>query len=76
MVSDERGGWSWQAFILGPFYYISKGMIKKGVWLLVLVLFSLLTASPFVWIYCGARGKGDWYDYRLREKSRINLNEL
>jgi len=37
MGSDERGGWSWAAFVLGPFWYISKGMTKKGIWLMVLL---------------------------------------
>jgi hypothetical protein len=76
MSGSETHGWLWISFLLGPFWYLSKGMVAKGIWLLVLCVFTLMAAAPFVWIYCGARGKGDWYDYRLKESSRINLNEL
>ena len=76
MVRNETGGWHWSAFFLGPFWYLSKGMISKGIWLLVLCVVTIFTASPFVLFYCGAKGKGDWYSYRLREKSKINFNNL
>lgn len=75
-MGDERGGWDWSAFILGPFWYVSKGMTSKGIWLLVLCIITFLCAAPFIWIYCGAKGKGDWYEYRLREKSKFNLDNL
>jgi hypothetical protein len=73
---DDSGGWHWPAFFLGPFWYLSKGMVSKGIWLLVLTLGTLLLGAPFVWLYCGARGKGDWYDRRLKEKSRFEINKI
>ena len=76
MSRRETGGWIWSAFFFGPFWYLVKGMITKGIWLLVLCLLTCFLAAPFVWVYCGARGKGDWYDYRLKEKSKIDLEEL
>jgi len=76
MDSNERDGWSWVAFVLGPFWYVSKGMTKKGIWLQILCVFSFFTAAPFVWIYCGIRGKSDLYSYRLREKSRLDLSKI
>jgi len=76
MTKRETGGWSWLSFILGPFWYLSKEMTIKGIWLLVLCVVTLFMAAPFVWLYCGAKGKGDWYSQRLREKSKINLNNL
>ena len=73
---NKTGGWQWSAFILGPFWYLSKGMITKSMWLLALCLLTCLCAIPFVWIYCGARGRGDLYNYKLKEKSKIDLKEL
>lgn len=76
MLINETGGWHWTAFLLGPFWYLSNGMIKKGVWLIVLCIFTMFAAAPFIWIYCGSTGKGDLYSSRLREKSKIDLNNL
>ena len=73
---SKTAGWDWIAFILGPFWYFTKGMYAKGFWLLFFSIVSCFLAAPFIWVYCGARGYGDWYDYRLKEKSKINLNEL
>ena len=75
-VDSKTAGWSWEAFFLGPFWYLSKGMNVKGFWLITFTLASCLLAAPFVWVYCGARGYGDWYDFRLKEKSRIDLNSI
>ena len=75
-VESKTAGWDWGAFVIGPFWYFSKGMNVKGFCLLFFVVISCLLAAPFVWIYCGARGRGDWYDHRLREKSKIDLNEI
>lgn len=76
MSKDETSGWDWSAFILGPFWYLTNGMTSKGIWLLVLCVGTLLSAAPFVWIYCGARGKGDLYECKLKQKSKINLDHL
>lgn len=76
MSRTKTGGWNWTAFFLGPFWYIVKGIVKKGVWLLVLCTVTIGLAVPFVWIYCAARANGDWYDFRLKRKSQIDLDEL
>ncbi|MBW6520876.1 MAG: hypothetical protein K0A99_07675 [Desulfoarculaceae bacterium] len=75
-VESKTAGWDWGAFFLGPFWYLSKGMKAKGVWLLIFSVFSCFMAAPFIWVYCGARGRGDLYDYSLQKRSRINLNEI
>jgi len=75
-MSDERGGWDWEAFVMGPFWYLSKGMTSKGIILLIICMVTVLCAVPFIWVYCGVKGRGDWYEYRLREKSRLNLDNL
>jgi len=48
MDSNERDGWSWVAFVLGPFWYVSKGMTKKGIWLQIICVFSFFTAAQIV----------------------------
>ena len=59
VIEEKTAGWDWGAFILGPFWYFSKGMNVKGFWLLIFSLFSCLLATPFIWVYCGAKGRGD-----------------
>lgn len=72
----KTSGWHWPAFLLGPIWYFTKGMILKGFWLSILCVVTVFLAAPFIWIYCGARGKGDWYDYRLKRQSQIEINDI
>ncbi|HOW55691.1 MAG TPA: hypothetical protein PLR60_13700 [Syntrophorhabdaceae bacterium] len=76
MSKDERVGWDWLAFILGPIWYFTKGMIGKGIFLSLICLFTIGLGAPFIWIYCGARGKGDYYEFRLKQKNKFDLNRL
>ena len=76
MVRFDTGGWHWPAFFLGPVWYLYKGMVTKGVWLLLLGIATIGLAIPFLAFYCGAKGKSDWYNYRLRIKSRIDINKI
>jgi hypothetical protein len=76
MGGFETGGWHWPAFFLGPIWYLSRGMTAKGMWLLILCLGTFLLALPFVCFYSGTKGKGDWYNFQLRQKSRIDLNKI
>jgi len=76
MKKNETGGWLWAAFLFGPFWYLSKKITRKGSWLLILCIATFFCAAPFVCIYCGLKGKGDLYDQKLREKSKIDLNNL
>ena len=76
MASIKRYGWHWQAFLLGPFWYINKGMTVKGTWLIILCIATFLLASPFILLYCGSKGRGDFYNFKMREKSSINVNKL
>jgi len=76
MVKFETGGWHWPAFLLGPVWYLYKGMLTKGFFLLTLCIFTAFFAVPIVLIYCGAKGKGDWYDYRIRRHSKIDINKI
>lgn len=76
MGAYATAGWHWPSFLCGPFWYIAKGMTGKGVLLLILCVVTLFLAVPFVMIYCGARGKGDYYDYGLKQQSRIDLKRI
>jgi hypothetical protein len=40
-------------------------MTTKGIWLSILCVVSMFLALPFVFIYCGAKGKGDLYNFEL-----------
>lgn len=73
---NQIRGWSWAAFFAGPFWYISKGMPVKGLWLLFLCIITLFCALPFVCFYCAARGKRDWYNKALRERSYVDIKQL
>ena len=76
LARDERGGWHWPAFLIGPIWYFSKGMTIKGIWLSVICLITLFLAVPFIALYCGARGKSDYYEYRLRQKTVFDLTKI
>ncbi len=75
-VEGRRAGWDWFANLLGPFWYFSKGMAGKGLWLLLVCMVTLGLGAPFVWIYCGAKARSDYFEYQLRKKNRYDVNEL
>ena len=64
------------AFILGPFWYLSKGMTSKGLCLLVICMITFLTTIPFIWVYCGIKGQNDWYEYQLKTRGKYSLDRL
>lgn len=72
---DDKG-WSWAGLALGPIWYLTNGMIKKGTVMVLVILASCLLALPFVMIYCGAKAKSDYYEKILRARSKVNLHEL
>jgi len=72
----KDSGWSWAAFFLGPIWYLSNGLVKKGFIMVLIVVISCFLAIPFILIYCGVKGKSDLYEMNLRTKSRIDLKEL
>lgn len=69
-------GWSWSALLLGPFWYLSNGITKKGIFFLAIVIISVGLAAPFVWIYCAVRAKTDLYEQKLFDKSKFNLDKI
>jgi len=75
-ASDKRTGWDWFAFLFGPFWYLANGMIGKGIWLLLICALTVGLAAPFVWIFCGVKGRSDHWEYRLRNKNRFDIDRL
>jgi hypothetical protein len=76
MCADDRDGWHWPAFFLGPFWYISKGMTLKGVILLLICIFTCLAGVPVILIYTGFKGKSDYYERQLQAKGNFNINNI
>lgn len=61
----EKSGWNWGAFLFGALWYLYKGMLEKGILLIILGLFALLffglAGTVVVGLYCGFRGTEDYY---------------
>ena len=58
-----KGGWNGKAALAGPFWYLSKSMTLKGLFLLALCLVTAGIGIIPVWIYCGAKGNEDHYRF-------------
>jgi hypothetical protein len=76
-VFAGRGGrfvptWNWRAFVLGPIWYLKRGLYAKGLVLLALTLIPIgtltttLVLSMAALFYCGLAG--DWDEYLWRVK--------
>lgn len=63
MPKIRKHGWNTSAALAGPFWYMSKGMVAKGLFLLLITLATLGIGLIPVWIYCGLRGNADHYNY-------------
>lgn len=73
---NKYSGWSWIAFFLGPIWYFNNGLFKKASFLLLVCIFSLFLALPFILIYCGVSARDDLYEFKLKEKSKINISAI
>jgi len=73
---SNNTGWSWLALLIGPFWYLSNGLTKKGLFLLAIALFSVGLGAPFVWVYCAVRGKSDLYERQLFDKTRFDVSKI
>ena len=62
-LNNKSHGWNWFAFLFGPLWYLYKGMIKKGIIILIVgtVFASIIPGigGVLVWIYCGSKGNRD-----------------
>lgn len=60
---------NWWALLLGPFWYLARGM-----WVLASILFTIVLLSggilvPFVWLYAGLKANEDFLDARIAQRS-------
>lgn len=59
----KKRGWNFAALLLGPFWYIHRGMREKGVRLLIIVIATVGLGIIPVWIYCGYNANKYFYNY-------------
>ncbi len=60
---------NWWALVLGPFWYLAKGL-----WVYASILFTIVFLSggiliPFVWLYAGLKADEDLLDARIAQRS-------
>jgi len=67
--SKFTGVFNWAALLFGPFWYLYKGMWKKGLLMIVLgVLVGGGVPLIFFWIYCARAGTYDYYLLKIKNK--------
>lgn len=59
----RKSGWNFTALLLGPFWYLFRGMKDKGLMLLFVVIATVGLGLIPVWIYCGYNANKDFYTY-------------
>ena len=68
------------ALIFGPFYYLAKGMIPKGIILAIIMWFlysfNNITASlmPLVMVYCSVYANLDFFVHKVLKSKKIKDN--
>lgn len=70
-IPVQKKGFNKRALVAGPFWYIRKGMIGKGVLLLFICILSVGTGIIPVWIYCGVKGNRDFYRHLKKTNAYI-----
>ncbi|WHH57472.1 hypothetical protein [Petroclostridium sp. X23] len=69
----QKDGWNRDALVKGPIWYIQKGMIGKGILMLVICAATVGIGIIPVWIYCGYRGNKDLYKFLKKKNVYIHL---
>lgn len=64
------------SIFLGSFWYMSKGMMSKGIILLLICFFTFFAGVPVILIYTGVKGKSDYYEKQLCIKGHYELNKI
>ncbi|MDR7427866.1 MAG: DUF2628 domain-containing protein [Armatimonadota bacterium] len=65
----RRLGWNWAAAVLGPFWYLLRGLWVHAVILLSLVFVSGGLFIPLVWLYAALKADEDLQEFRIAGKS-------
>lgn len=66
-VIVQKSGWNTSAALLGPFWYLFRGMTPKGTVMLFITLGTIGIGLIPIWIYCGFNANKDFYRF-LKEK--------
>ena len=75
-VANKANGWSWAACCLGRIWYLTHGMVTKGLVLFAVDLLTMGFAIPIVAIYSGINGRSDMYERQLDGRSKFSPDEL
>ncbi len=59
-----RLSWNWAAALLGPFWYLWRGLWAHFCALAAVVLLSGGLLAPFVWLYCALKANEDLWELR------------
>ncbi len=65
----RRLGWNWAAAVLGPFWYLLRGLWVHATILLTLVFVSGGLFIPLVWLYAALKADEDLQEFRIAGKS-------
>ncbi|MBI4276991.1 MAG: DUF2628 domain-containing protein [Armatimonadetes bacterium] len=65
----RRLQWNWAAVILGPLWYLLKGLWVHFMILSGVLLLSFGVLLPFVWLYCALKADEDLLEFRLARHS-------
>ncbi len=65
----RRLSWNWLAFILGPFWYVARGLWVHATIMFGLILLSGGVLVPFVWLYCALKATEDGLEFQIQERS-------
>jgi len=66
-VIVRKSGWNVYAALAGPFWYLYRGMIMKGLMMLLLSIVTFGVGILPIWIYCGYNANKDFY-HHLKNK--------
>ncbi|MBC8383727.1 MAG: DUF2628 domain-containing protein [Candidatus Cloacimonetes bacterium] len=73
---EKQQGWSWSAFILGPFWYIAHGLILRGLFLILITIVTIGFGLPVIWVYCGIRANSDYFENQLKSHSKYSPSKI
>jgi hypothetical protein len=59
-----RLSWNWAAALLGPFWYLWRGLWAHFCALSAVVLLTGGLLAPFVWLYCALKANEDLWELR------------
>lgn len=70
-IKIYKSGWNRFAMLGGPFWYLYRGIVWKGILMIVICLATVGIGIPFIWVYCGYSGNRDYYMHIKRKNIYI-----